>query len=66
MSMAKGLLPERPSSVGCRGASFALAQVDVVMLIGARLNWLLGHGKSPQFSATARSVQLFTTKRQKG
>ena len=46
--------------------SVALAQVDVVMLIGARLNWLLGHGKSPQFSATAQSVQLFTTKRQKG
>jgi len=27
---------------------------------------MLGHGKSPQFSATAQSVQLFTTKRQKG
>jgi hypothetical protein len=36
------------------------------MLIGARLNWLLGHGKSSQFSATAQFVQLFTTKRQKG
>ncbi len=28
------------------------------MLIGARLNWLLGHGKSPQWSPTAQFVQL--------
>src|SRR5271165_6391946 len=28
------------------------------MLIGARLNWLLGHGRSPQWSASARFVQL--------
>jgi oxalyl-CoA decarboxylase len=29
-----------------------------VMLIGARLNWLLGHGRSPQWSETAQFVQL--------
>jgi oxalyl-CoA decarboxylase len=28
------------------------------MLIGARLNWLLGHGNSPQWSATAQFIQL--------
>ena len=28
------------------------------MLIGARLNWLLGHGKSPQWSPTAQFIQL--------
>src|SRR5260370_19213844 len=28
------------------------------MLIGARLNWLLGHGKSPQWSPAAQFVQL--------
>jgi len=58
MSMAKGLLPDdHPQSVAA-ARSYALAQADVVMLIGARLNWLLGHGKSPQWSATARFVQL--------
>jgi len=30
----------------------------VVMLIGARLNWLLGHGRSPQWSPTAQFIQL--------
>jgi len=35
-----------------------LAQADVVMLIGARLNWLLGHGKAPQWSPTASFIQV--------
>jgi oxalyl-CoA decarboxylase len=35
-----------------------LAQADVVMLIGARLNWLLGHGKAPQWSPTAKFIQV--------
>jgi oxalyl-CoA decarboxylase len=58
MSMAKGLLPDdHPQSVAA-ARSYALAQADAVMLIGARLNWLLGHGKSPQWSPTAQFVQL--------
>jgi oxalyl-CoA decarboxylase len=58
MSMAKGLLPDdHPQSVAA-ARSYVLAQADVVMLIGARLNWLLGHGKSPQWSPTAQFVQL--------
>jgi oxalyl-CoA decarboxylase len=58
MSMAKGLLPDNHPQSAAAARSFALAQADVVMLIGARLNWLLGHGKSPQWSATAQFVQL--------
>ncbi|MBL4721348.1 MAG: oxalyl-CoA decarboxylase [Alphaproteobacteria bacterium] len=45
MSMAKGLLPDtHPQSAGA-ARSLALKGSDVVMLIGARLNWLLSHGK---------------------
>ena len=45
MSMAKGLLPDNhPQSAGA-ARSLALKESDVVMLIGARLNWLLSHGK---------------------
>jgi len=45
MSMAKGLLPDtHPQSAGA-ARSLALKESDVVMLIGARLNWLLSHGK---------------------
>ncbi len=45
MSMAKGLLPDtHPLSAGA-ARSTVLKDADVVMLIGARLNWLLSHGK---------------------
>ncbi len=58
MSMAKGLLPDNHPQSAAAGRSFVLAQADVVMLIGARLNWLLGHGKPPQWSATTRFIQF--------
>src|SRR5258705_6949455 len=58
MSMAKGLLPDDHPQSAAAARSYALAQADVVMLIGARLNWLLGHGKSPEWSPTAQFVQL--------
>jgi oxalyl-CoA decarboxylase len=45
MSMAKGLLPDtHPLSAGA-ARSTVLKDSDVVLLIGARLNWLLSHGK---------------------
>jgi len=45
MSMAKGLLPDtHPQSAGA-ARSTVLKDSDVVLLIGARLNWLLSHGK---------------------
>ncbi len=45
MSMAKGLLPDtHPQSAG-PARSLVLKEADVVVMIGARLNWLLSHGK---------------------
>ena len=45
MSMAKGLLEDTHALSAAAARSHVLAQADVVMLIGARLNWLLSHGK---------------------
>lgn len=57
MSMAKGFLPDNGplSAISCR--SMIMEQSDVVVLVGARLNWLLsrGHGK---WSKTVKFVQL--------
>jgi oxalyl-CoA decarboxylase len=51
MSMAKGLLPDtHPQSAGA-ARSLVLAEADVVVLIGARLNWLLSHGKGKTWGA---------------
>src|SRR5213083_1723013 len=45
MSMGKGLLPDTHSQCAGAARSTVLKDSDVVMLIGARLNWLLSHGK---------------------
>jgi oxalyl-CoA decarboxylase len=45
MSMAKGLLPDTHELSASAARSYVLPEADVVLLIGARLNWLLSHGK---------------------
>ena len=45
MSMAKGLLPDTHPQCAGAARSTVLKDADVVMLIGARVNWLLSHGK---------------------
>ncbi len=51
MSMAKGLLPDTHALSASAARSFVLAEADVVMLVGARLNWLLSHGKGKTWGA---------------
>jgi oxalyl-CoA decarboxylase len=59
MSMAKGLLPDtHPQSAGA-ARSTVLKESDVVMLIGARLNWLLSHGKGKSWGdAPKKFIQI--------
>ncbi|MGL4807345.1 MAG: oxalyl-CoA decarboxylase, partial [Giesbergeria sp.] len=45
MSMAKGLLPDTHELSASAARSYVLPEADVVLLVGARLNWLLSHGK---------------------
>jgi oxalyl-CoA decarboxylase len=45
MAMAKGLLPDTHEQSAAAARSYVLPEADVVMLVGARLNWLLSHGK---------------------
>lgn len=45
MSMAKGILPDTHPQSAAAARSLVLKESDVVLLIGARLNWLLSHGK---------------------
>ena len=51
MSMAKGLLPDNHVLSASAARSYVLAEADVVMLVGARLNWLLSHGKGKTWGA---------------
>jgi oxalyl-CoA decarboxylase len=53
MSMAKGILPDTHSQSAAAARSFVLPEADVVLLIGARLNWLLSHGKGKTWGGKA-------------
>jgi oxalyl-CoA decarboxylase len=59
MSMAKGLLPDTHSQCAGAARSTVLKDSDVVMLIGARLNWLLSHGKGKSWGdAPKKFIQI--------
>ncbi|HEY0453510.1 oxalyl-CoA decarboxylase [Actinophytocola sp.] len=58
MSMAKGLVPDDHPQSAAAARSLALRRADVVMLVGARLNWLLGHGEAPRWNPAAKFIQV--------
>ncbi|MDX2287693.1 MAG: oxalyl-CoA decarboxylase [Hyphomicrobiaceae bacterium] len=60
MSMAKGILPDTHPQSAAAARSLVLKDADVVMLIGARLNWLLSHGKGKTWGApgTQKFIQV--------
>jgi len=53
MSMAKGLLPDTHEQCASAARSFVLPEADVVVLLGARLNWLLSQGKGKTWGAAS-------------
>ena len=58
MSMAKGLLPDTHGQSASAARSYVLAEADVVMLVGARLNWLLSHGKGKTWAQDKGAKQF--------
>lgn len=58
MSMAKGLLPDTHALSAASARSHVIANADVIVLLGARLNWLLGHGKGKNWSAETKLIQV--------
>lgn len=58
MSMAKGLLPDDHPQSAAAARSHALSNADVIVLMGARLNWLLDHGKGKHWSPDTQFIQL--------
>lgn len=60
MSMAKGLLPDTHPQCAAAARSMVLKDSDVVIMVGARINWLLSHGKGKQWGepGAKRFVQI--------
>ena len=60
MSMAKGILPDTHPQCASAARSMVLKDSDVVIMMGARINWLLSHGKGKQWGEPGgkRFVQI--------
>ncbi|MBD3648176.1 MAG: oxalyl-CoA decarboxylase, partial [Pseudomonadales bacterium] len=56
--MGKGVVPDdNPLSVGA-ARTHALKEADVILLMGARLNWIMHCGLPPRFAENPRIIQL--------
>lgn len=56
--MGKGVVPDSHSLNTTSARSTALAHADVVLLFGARLNWILHYGEPPKYLPNVKLVQV--------
>ncbi|KAI7864449.1 thiamine pyrophosphate enzyme, N-terminal TPP binding domain-containing protein [Spinellus fusiger] len=56
--MAKGLLSDNHPLCVAAARSKALKEADVVLLVGARLNWILHFGESPKWSSEVKFIHI--------
>jgi 2-hydroxyacyl-CoA lyase 1 len=54
--MGKGLLPDSHPLSAAAARSLALAESDVALVVGARLNWLLHFGEPPKWSESVKFI----------
>ncbi len=58
MPMAKGILPDDHPQAAAAARSFILQNADMVLLMGARMNWMLHFGLPPRLKKGVRVIQL--------
>ena len=56
--MGKGVLPDSHSLNTASARSTALREADVVLLLGARLNWIFHFGDAPKWNPAAQFIQV--------
>jgi 2-hydroxyacyl-CoA lyase 1 len=56
--MGKGVVPDDHSQSIAPARSYALQNADLILLMGARLNWMLHFGHAPRFAGDVRIIQM--------
>ena len=56
--MGKGVIPDDSPQLVAAARSAALEGADLVLLLGARLNWMLHFGQPPRWSSSVRIIQV--------
>ncbi|KAM1166283.1 hypothetical protein TB1_024890 [Malus domestica] len=60
--MGKGLLPDTHELAATAARSLAIGKCDVVLVVGARLNWLLHFGEPPKWSKDVKFILVDVSK----
>lgn len=56
--MGKGVVPDSHDCNTASARSTALQHADVVLMLGARLNWIFHFGQAPKWNPNARFIQV--------
>ncbi|CAI9716556.1 2-hydroxyacyl-CoA lyase 1 [Octopus vulgaris] len=56
--MGKGVVPDNHKQCVSAARSKALREADVILLLGARLNWILHFGLPPRFQPNVKVIQV--------
>lgn len=56
--MGKGVIPDDDDLNMSAARSAALKSADVILLLGARLNWILHYGEAPRFDPNVKIIQV--------
>jgi 2-hydroxyacyl-CoA lyase 1 len=56
--MGKGVITDHHPSCVSAARTDALLHADVILLVGARLNWILHFGRPPRFSKTVKFIKV--------
>ncbi|RAK91197.1 hypothetical protein BO79DRAFT_226336 [Aspergillus costaricaensis CBS 115574] len=56
--MGKGVVPDSHPLNASSARSAALKHADVVLILGARLNWILHYGEAPKWNPKAKIIQV--------
>jgi 2-hydroxyacyl-CoA lyase 1 len=64
--MAKGMIPDDHELLVSSARSAALKDADVILLVGARLNWMFEFGAAPKLSQDAHIIQIDVCAEQMG
>lgn len=56
--MGKGVVSDNDPNCVASARTLALQKADTILLLGARLNWILHFGKPPRFDANVKVIQV--------
>lgn len=54
----KGVVPDSSDCSVASARTLALQKADVILLLGARLNWILHFGRPPRYSSNVKIIQV--------